>query len=79
LTPAISVGLFIAFVVPFLGYAVGRLIFGAALSDARIVSGVAVHWATLAGLIAVIVFWERLPLTSIGLRPVRCTAWRSIT
>jgi membrane protease YdiL (CAAX protease family) len=71
LAPATSVGLFIALGVPFLSYAVGRLIFGPAQSEARIVSGLAVHWVTLAGLIAVIVFWERLPLTSIGLRPVR--------
>jgi uncharacterized protein len=71
LSPATSVGLFVALVVPFLGYAVGRLIFGVAQSDARIVSGLIIHWATLAGLITVIVFWERLPLASIGLRPVR--------
>ena len=71
LSPATSVGLFVALVVPFLGYAVGRLIFGVAQSDARVVSGLVIHWVTLAGLIAVIVFWERLPLASIGLRPVR--------
>jgi uncharacterized protein len=71
LSPATSVGLFVALVVPFLGYAVGRLIFGVAQSDARVVSGLVIHWVTLAGLIALIVFWERLPLTSIGLRPVR--------
>lgn len=29
------------------------------------------HWFTLAGLIALVLFWERLPLTSIGLRPLR--------
>ena len=70
-SPATSVGLFVALVVPFLSYAVGQLIFGVAQSDARVVSGLAIHWVTLAGLIAVIVFWERLPLASIGLRPVR--------
>jgi membrane protease YdiL (CAAX protease family) len=63
-------GIFVALVVPFLSYALG-LIFGMAQSDARIVSGLVIHWVTLAGLVAVIVFWERLPLASIGLRPVR--------
>jgi hypothetical protein len=71
LSLATGVGLFIALVVPFLSYAVGRLIFGVAQSDARIVSGLVIHWVTLAGLIAVIVFWERLPPASVGLRPVR--------
>jgi uncharacterized protein len=71
LSLATCVGLFVALLVPLLSYAVGRLIFGVAQSDARIVSGLAMHWVTLAGLVAVIVFWERLPLASIGLRPVR--------
>ena len=64
-------GIFVALVVPFLSYALGQLIFGMAQSDAHIVSGLVIHWVTLAGLVAVIVFWERLPLASIGLRPVR--------
>jgi len=64
-------GIFVALVVPFLSYALGQLIFGMAQSDARIVSGLVIHWVTLAGLVAVIVFWERLPLASIGLRQVR--------
>ncbi len=68
---ATSVGLFVALVVPFLSYAIGQLIFCTAQSDARIVSGVAIHWATLAGLVAIVVFWERLPAASIGLRRVR--------
>ena len=71
LSLATCVGLFVALVVPFCSYAVGRLIFGVAQSDARIVSGLVVHWVTLAGLVAIVVFWERLPLASIGLRPVR--------
>ena len=71
LSLATGVGLFVALVVPFLSYAVGRLIFGMAQSDARIVWGLVIHWVTLAGLVAIIVFWERLPLASIGLRPVR--------
>jgi membrane protease YdiL (CAAX protease family) len=71
LSIATYVGLFVALVVPFLSYAVGRLIFGVAQSDARIVLGLVMHWVTLAGLVAVIVFWERLPLASVGLRPIR--------
>jgi hypothetical protein len=51
---------------PFLSYAVGQLIFGVAQSDTRIVLGLVMHWVTLAGLVAVVVFWERLRLSAAG-------------
>jgi membrane protease YdiL (CAAX protease family) len=70
-TLATCLGLFLALIVPYLGYGLGHLVFGVTQSDARVMSGLALHWATLAGLIAVVLFWERLPLTSIGLRPLR--------
>ena len=44
LSLATCVGLYVALVGPFLSDAVGRLSFGMAQSDARIVLGLVIHW-----------------------------------
>jgi uncharacterized protein len=71
LSIATSAGLFVALVIPFLSFAAGRVGFGVEQSDVRIAFSLAVHWLNFAALIAVVVFWEREPLASIGLRPMR--------
>jgi membrane protease YdiL (CAAX protease family) len=71
LTVAIGAGLFVALIVPFLTFAVGRIVFGEEQSQARVVSGLVIHWVNLAALIAIVVFGERRSLASIGLRRIR--------
>ncbi len=68
---ATGTGLFVALIVPFLTFAAGRIVFGEEQSQARVVSGLVIHWVNLAALIAIVVFGERQPLASIGLRPIR--------
>jgi uncharacterized protein len=68
---ATSAGLFVALIVPFLTFAAGRIVFGEEQSQARVVSGLVIHWINLAALIAIVVFGERRSLASIGLRPIR--------
>ncbi|MDP9089459.1 MAG: CPBP family intramembrane metalloprotease [Pseudomonadota bacterium] len=64
-------GLFVALVVPFLTFVAGQAFFGAELSSARVFFGLAFHWISLAALVAIVLWWERRPLQSIGLRLVR--------
>ncbi len=71
LSLATGAGLSVALLIPFLGLAAGRVGLGAEPSGARIASGLILHWLNLAALIAIVVFWERQPLASIGLRPIR--------
>jgi membrane protease YdiL (CAAX protease family) len=61
----------VALLVPFATYAIGRAAFGAHFAPTRIVIGLAAHWINLAVLLAIVVLWERRPLASIGLLPVR--------
>ena len=68
---ATGAGLFVALIVPFLTFAAGRIVFGEEQSQARIISGLVIHWVNLAVLIAIVVFGERRSLASIGLRPIR--------
>jgi membrane protease YdiL (CAAX protease family) len=68
---ATGAGLFVALIVPFLTFAVGRIVFGEEQSQARVVSGLVIHWVNLAALIAIVVFGERRSVASIGLRPIR--------
>lgn len=68
---ATGAGLFVALIVPFLTFAAGRIVFGEEQSQARVVSGLIIHWFNLAALIAIVVFGERRSLASIGLRPIR--------
>jgi uncharacterized protein len=71
LSLATSAGLFVALVIPFLTLLAGRVAFGEEQSGVRIGSGLVLHWLNFAALIAIVVFWERQPLASIGLRPMR--------
>ena len=71
LTVATGAGLFVALIVPFLTFAAGRIAFGEEQSQVRVVSGLVIHWVNLAALIAIVIFWERRALASIGLRPIR--------
>lgn len=71
LSLATGTGLFVALVIPFLTYAVGRLSFGTAQSGMRIATGLLLHWLTFVVLIAIVVLWERQPLASIGVRAMR--------
>jgi membrane protease YdiL (CAAX protease family) len=64
-------GLFVALVVPFLTYLAGQALFGAVQTSARVVSGLVFHWINLAVLVAIVLWWERQSLGSIGVRPVR--------
>jgi membrane protease YdiL (CAAX protease family) len=69
--PATLAGLAIALLLPFLTYAGGQWVFGAEQSQARVVTGLVVHWCTFAAVVALVLFAERLPLSSIGVRPFR--------
>jgi membrane protease YdiL (CAAX protease family) len=71
LSLATCTGLFVALVVPFLTYLGGQAFFGAEQSSARVISGLIVHWINLAGLVALVLWWERAPLGSIGLSYIR--------
>lgn len=71
LSLATGAGLFVALVIPAITLEAGRLVFGAEQSQARVVSGMVVHWVNFVALIAIVVLWERQPLASIGLKPVR--------
>jgi uncharacterized protein len=68
---ATGAGLFVALVIPFVTLAAGRVGFGVEQSGVRVASGLVLHWLTFAALIAIVVSWERQPLASIGLRPMR--------
>jgi membrane protease YdiL (CAAX protease family) len=69
--PATLTGLAIALLLPFLTYAGGQWVFGSEQSDARVATGLVVHWLTFAAIVAIVLFAERLPLSSIGVRPFR--------
>src|SRR5262245_24715460 len=69
--PVTVAGLAIALLLPFLSYAGGQWVFGSAQSDARVASGLVVHWLTFAAIVALVLFAERLTLSSIGVRPFR--------
>jgi membrane protease YdiL (CAAX protease family) len=71
LSLATGAGLVVALALPLLTLTGGRSVFGAEQSDARLVSGLVIHWVVFAAIVAVVVFWERQPLSSIGLRPLR--------
>jgi uncharacterized protein len=71
LSLATGMGLFVALIVPFLSFAAGRIVFGEEQSQARVVSGLVIHWVNFAAMIAIVVFGERRSLASIGLRPIR--------
>jgi membrane protease YdiL (CAAX protease family) len=71
LSLATGSGLFVALVIPFLTFAVGWLSFGATQSGRRVAAGLLLHWLTFAALIAIVLLWERQPLASIGVRPMR--------
>lgn len=71
LSLATCTGLFVALVVPFLTYVAERAFFGAEQSSARVSSGLVLHWINLAALVALVLWWERRPLGSIGLRMIR--------
>lgn len=68
---ATIVGLVVALVLPVATYPLGHSTVGAAVSLARIEIGVVAHWINLALLVAIVILWERRPLASIGLRPLR--------
>jgi membrane protease YdiL (CAAX protease family) len=64
-------GLAIALLLPFLTYAGGQWAFGSEQSDERVAAGLVVHWLTFAAIVALVLYAERLPLSSIGVRPFR--------
>ena len=68
---ATVVGLLVALLVPVATYPLGQTAFGSGFSATRMEIGLAVHWTNVAILIAIVILWERRPLASIGLRPVR--------
>jgi hypothetical protein len=61
LSLATGAGLFVALVIPLLTFAAGWMAFGAEQSQARVVSGLVIHWINFAALIAIVAFGERQP------------------
>jgi uncharacterized protein len=61
----------VALLVPTATYPLSKTAFGSAFSPLRMEIGLAVHWTNLAILLAIVMLWERRPLSSIGLQPVR--------
>ncbi|MDE2465808.1 MAG: CPBP family intramembrane metalloprotease [Alphaproteobacteria bacterium] len=71
LTPATHLGLVLALVGPMLPPLFDPILFGSGQTLVRIEWGIAIHWINLAALIGVVLYLERLPLASIGLRRLR--------
>ena len=71
LSPATYLGLLLALIAPFVPSLVDPMFFGAALTPARVEWGILIHWLNLVALIGVILYAEKLPLTSIGLKRPR--------
>ena len=71
LSIATALGLLVALFGPFLAFVAARAVFGAAYSPSRVVCGMVFHWVNFAVLIAIVVSFERRPLASIGLLPLR--------
>ena len=68
LTPATYLGLLLALAGPFLPYLVDPILFGSAWTPLRIEWDTGIHWLNWAVLIGVVLYAEKLPLTSIGLK-----------
>ncbi len=66
-----GIGLGIALLGPPLSQGFTSALYGSEQSAARLGIGLAVHWLNLAAIILIVVAWERRPLGSIGLRPLR--------
>ena len=71
LSRATLVGLAVALLVPFLTLGAGQAIYGHERSVSPVIWGMALHWINFAALVAIVVRWERQPLASIGVRPLR--------
>ncbi len=71
LPPATYIGLVLALAGPFVPYLIDPIIFGAALTPARVEWDILFHWLNLAAVISVVLFAEKLPIKSIGLEHVR--------
>lgn len=71
LRPATLVGLLLALAGPMLAFLAPSAAYGATQTPARIAWGLLIHWINLAALIAIVLRAERLPLASIGVRPMR--------
>ena len=71
MSPATLFGLLLAFSGPLLAYALGQWIYGAEQSPGRVASGLVIHWINFAAVIAVVLYAEKRPLSSIGFRPMR--------
>jgi membrane protease YdiL (CAAX protease family) len=71
LPPVTYIGLVLALVGPFVPYVLDPIVFGAALTPARIEWDTLFHWLNLAAVIGVVLFVEQLPVTSIGLKRLR--------
>ena len=71
MSPLTYLGLCVALGGPFLPYLFDPVLFGTAWTALRIEWDIGIHWLNLGVLIAVILFAEKLPLVSIGLRALR--------
>jgi membrane protease YdiL (CAAX protease family) len=71
LTSATITGLFIALALPFVTYGVSLFTLTETEPTTRVLLGLLVHWVSFFLIILLIQRWEREPLTSIGLRPLR--------
>jgi membrane protease YdiL (CAAX protease family) len=70
--PATALGLVLALAVPFLSVAFAEQALGGALPPvARLLAGVAMHWADAFAILAIVFLLERRGAASIGLRPLR--------
>jgi membrane protease YdiL (CAAX protease family) len=70
-TPPTIVGLIVALLGPIATYPFAHTAFGTTFSPTRVVIGLVIHWINLAAVVAIVILWERRPLTSIGVVPMR--------
>jgi membrane protease YdiL (CAAX protease family) len=68
---ATYVGLGVALLLPLLTNLIVAYLLGATPSRALVAVGLAIHWATFALLLVIVMLWEREPLASIGWRSPR--------